>query len=89
MKNLSRVFQKQKRKKKQHKTRLSFITHFKFEFLLPFTGCRKVLGKMPECVTVTTKYNITDTISVPPGKLTRTKPSDMSFSKSKILMPNS
>ena len=69
--------------------RLSFFTQFKIEFLLPFTGCRKVLGKMPECVTVTTKYNITDTISVPPGKLTRTKPSDMSFSKSKILMPNS
>ena len=28
--------------------RLSFITQFKIEFLLPFTGCRKVLGKMPE-----------------------------------------
>ena len=27
---------------------LSFITQFKIEFLLPFTGCRKVLGKMPE-----------------------------------------
>ena len=27
--------------------RLSFITQFKIEFLLPFTGCRKVLGKMP------------------------------------------
>ena len=26
--------------------RLSFITQFKVEFLLPFTGCRKVLGKM-------------------------------------------
>ena len=28
--------------------RLSFITQFKIDFLLPFTGCRKVLGKMPE-----------------------------------------
>ena len=27
--------------------RLSFITQFKIEFLLPFTGCRKVLGDMP------------------------------------------
>ena len=27
--------------------RLSFITQFKIEFLLLFTGCRKVLGKMP------------------------------------------
>ena len=26
---------------------MSFITQFKTEFLLPFTGCRKVLGKMP------------------------------------------
>ena len=28
--------------------RLSFITQFKIEFLLLFTGCTKVLGKMPE-----------------------------------------
>ena len=27
--------------------RLSFITRFKIEFLLSFTSCRKVLGKMP------------------------------------------
>ena len=27
--------------------RLSFITQFKIEFLLPFTSCRKVLGKKP------------------------------------------
>ena len=27
--------------------KLSFITQFKIEFLLPFTGWRKVLGKMP------------------------------------------
>ena len=26
--------------------RLSLITQFKIEFLLPFTGCRKVLRKM-------------------------------------------
>ena len=35
------------KKKKKHMKRLSFITQFKIEFLLPFTGCRKVLGKMP------------------------------------------
>ena len=33
-------------KKKKNK-RLSFITQFEIEFLLPFTSCRKVLGKMP------------------------------------------
>ena len=27
-------------------TRLSFITQFKIEFLIPFTGCRKMLRKM-------------------------------------------
>ena len=27
--------------------RLSLITQFKIKFLLPFAGCRKVLGKMP------------------------------------------
>ena len=46
MKNLSRVFQKQKRKKKPLR-KLSLMTQFKIEFLLPFSGCRKVLGKMP------------------------------------------
>ena len=45
MENISRVFQKQKRKKNMK--RLNFITLFKIEFLLPFTGCKKVLGKMP------------------------------------------
>ena len=25
---------------------LGFITQFKIEFLLPFTGCRKVVGKI-------------------------------------------
>ena len=34
-------------KTKKHMKRLSFITQFKIAFLLPFTGCRKVLGKMP------------------------------------------
>ena len=28
--------------------RMSFITQFRIEFLLPFTGRRKVLGKMPD-----------------------------------------
>ena len=37
---------KTKNEKKLMK-RLSFITKFKIEFLLPFTGCGKVLGKMP------------------------------------------
>ena len=36
-----------KTKKKKNTQRLSFITQFKMEFLLPFTGCGKVLGKMP------------------------------------------
>ena len=45
MVNLSMVFQK---KKKKIMKRLSFITLFKIEILLPFTGCRKVLRKMPD-----------------------------------------
>ena len=28
--------------------RLSFITQLKIEFSLPLTGCRKVLGKIPD-----------------------------------------
>ena len=40
MENLSRFF--------QYLERLSFITQFKIEFLLLLTGCRKMLGKMPE-----------------------------------------
>ena len=28
--------------------RLRFTTQFKIEFLLPFSSCRKVLGKIPE-----------------------------------------
>ena len=46
MGNLSRVFQKQKRKKTHEE--IEFHNQFKIEFLLPFTGCRKVFGKMPD-----------------------------------------
>ena len=35
------------KKKKKHMKRLSFMTQFNIQFLLLFTGCRKVLGKMP------------------------------------------
>ena len=35
------------KKEKKHMKRLSFITHFKIEFLVPFTSCRKVPGKKP------------------------------------------
>ena len=52
--NISRIFQKNNNKKttkKQTKTKqyeiASLITQFKIEFLLPFTGFRKVFGKMP------------------------------------------
>ena len=34
------------KKEQKHRKRLSFITQFKIEFLLPFTSCRKVFGKM-------------------------------------------
>ena len=40
--------------------RLSFVTQLKIEFLLPFTGCRKVLGKMPECVLFTKQTESTE-----------------------------
>ena len=56
MENLSRVFQKQTKKTK----RLSFINQFKIQFLLPFTGCRKELGKMPElrtCFQIFFRFN--------------------------------
>ena len=36
-----------KTKKKKHIKTLNFIPKFKIKFLLPFTSCRKVLGKMP------------------------------------------
>ena len=32
---------------KENMKRLSFITQFNIELLLPFTGCRKVLRKLP------------------------------------------
>ena len=47
MENVLRVFQKQRRKKK-HLKELSFITQFKIEILLLFTGCRK----MPDFITL-------------------------------------
>ena len=46
MENFSTIFQKQI--KKQQIKSLSFITRFKIELLPPFTGCRKVLGKIPD-----------------------------------------
>ena len=39
--------------------RLSFIIQFKIGFLLPFTGCRKVLEKMPAKVYNIKPINIT------------------------------
>ena len=41
MESISRVFQKNNIK------RLSFASQLKIEVLLPFTGYKKVLGKMP------------------------------------------
>ena len=46
MENLSR--EKKNIKEKKDMKRSSFITQFKIEFLLPFTSCGKVLGKMPD-----------------------------------------
>ena len=43
--NLSRMLQKQKRKK--NIKQLSFISQFIIEILILFTSCKKVLGKMP------------------------------------------
>ena len=45
-----RVRKKKKKEKKTNEEILSFITQFKIEFLLPFTCCRKVLGKKPVVV---------------------------------------
>ena len=42
MENLPKVFQT----KNKNMKRLSFVTQFKIEFLLPLTSCRKMLGKM-------------------------------------------
>ena len=36
---------KKKKKKKKRMTRVTLLTQFKIEFLLPFTGCRKCLEK--------------------------------------------
>ena len=47
MKNLRKIFQKQKEK---HSKGLSFINKFKIEILLSFSGFRKVLGKMMDSV---------------------------------------
>ena len=41
--------------------RLGFIAQFKIEFLLLFTGCRKVLGKMPDPKVKTLKFMISST----------------------------
>ena len=49
MENISRVFQKKKQKKKQE---IEFHNSFKIEFLLPFTGCIKVFGKIPAFVLI-------------------------------------
>ena len=48
MENLSRVFQNQKRK----------ITHEEIEFLVQFTSCIKVIGKIPAYPTPVLKNNI-------------------------------
>ena len=49
MENISGLFQEQKQKqtKKKHLKELSFVAQFKIEFLLPFTSCKKMHGKMP------------------------------------------
>ena len=52
MENLSRMFQK--KKKKMHE-----VIEFKIEFLLQFTACRKLLEKMPATPTmVSGKENV-------------------------------
>ena len=45
-------FKNKQAKKKTCTGIVKFITQFKIEFLLPFTGCGKVLGKMPSKLTV-------------------------------------
>ena len=34
----------------ENRKRLNFIIQFKTEFLVPFPGCRKVLGKMLDAI---------------------------------------
>ena len=46
MENIQGCFKN--KNKKNYMKRLSYITQFKIEFLLPFTGCRKVLGNVPD-----------------------------------------
>ena len=50
MENFSKLFQNKKIKK--YLKELSFITQLYTEFLLLFTCCRKVLGKMPGVITL-------------------------------------
>ena len=45
-KQVNRMENLSKTEKKKHMKKLSFITQFKIEFFLPFTGGRKVLRKM-------------------------------------------
>ena len=70
--------------------RLSFITQFKFEFLLPFMGCRKVLGKMPgdkgifKCTrlkmsTLHTNFRFTNLDSPKKIKFIRELPEELQF----------
>ena len=47
MENLSKLFQKQKRKTKKTHEETEFHNSIQVEFLLPFTGCGKLIGKMP------------------------------------------
>ena len=47
------------KKTKKYKNRLNVITQFMIELLLPFTRCRKVLGKAPEN-TVEQKHVVID-----------------------------
>ena len=48
MENLSRVSKakKKKKKKKKHEEIEFYNSNCQIEFLLPFTGCRKVLAKI-------------------------------------------
>ena len=45
-------FEKEKKMK-----RLSFITQFKIEFLLLFTSCRKLLGKLFDVMLISVTFN--------------------------------
>ena len=43
---------KQEKKKQEEIEFHNFITPFKIDFQIPFTGCRKVVGKMPALFTL-------------------------------------